>query len=201
VTPGGDELVATDAHLRLARALRGLIDATFRADGTDEQRLDAAAVSVDALARRLDAVAVTGPHTARSPLVGRGSPTGPPLRYEKHDGRAVGRGTYTAAYEGPRGYVHGGWIALTFDELLGMVNFDATDPQVTGRLSIRYRRPTPLHVEVVAEAWKDRSDGARAIVRGRLTVDGVVTAEAEGLFVRLGLRRRAEYYGDETGVT
>ena len=48
----------------------------------------------------------------RSPLVGEVSPLAPPVEWELVDGRIVGHGTYHAAYEGPPGYVHGGWVAL-----------------------------------------------------------------------------------------
>ena len=64
----------------------------------------------------------------RSPLVGEVSPLAPPIEWELVDGRIVGHGTYHAAYEGPPGYVHGGWVALTFDEILGMANIASGHP-------------------------------------------------------------------------
>src|SRR6267154_1342438 len=73
-------------------------------------------------------------------LVGVVSPLAPPVEYEYRDGRLFGRGVFHAAYEGPPGYVHGGWIALGFDEILGMANIASGHPGMTGRLSIRYRR-------------------------------------------------------------
>ena len=48
------------------------------------------------------------------------------------DGIAQAR-HYHAAYEGPPGYVHGGWVALTFDEILGMTNIASGHPGMTGR--------------------------------------------------------------------
>ena len=124
------------------------------------------------------------------------SPLAPPIEYEYRDGRLIGRGTFHAAYEGPPGYVHGGWIALAFDEMLGMANIASGHPGMTGRLSVRYRRPTPLHRPVAFEAWTEEVDGRRIVTRGTLTVDGVVTAEAERLFVIIDLEKALEYFGE-----
>ena len=58
----------------------------------------------------------------------RSRPLAPPIEWEHLDGRIIGHGTYHAAYEGPPGYVHGGWVALTFDEILGMANIASGHP-------------------------------------------------------------------------
>ncbi len=134
----------------------------------------------------------------RSPLVGEVSPLAPPVAWEHLDGRIVGYGTYHAAYEGPPGYVHGGWVALTFDEILGMANIASGHPGMTGTLKIRYLRPTPLHRRVDLEGWTERVEGRRIVAKGRMTVDGELTAEAEGLFVKLDPERAARYFGEAT---
>jgi acyl-coenzyme A thioesterase PaaI-like protein len=120
----------------------------------------------------------------------------PPVEYEYRDGRLFGRGVFHAAYEGPPGYVHGGWIALAFDEILGMANIAGGHPGMTGRLSVRYRRPTPLHTELRFEAWTEQVDGRRIVTRGTLEANGLVTAEAEGLFVVIDPERAIEYFGE-----
>jgi acyl-coenzyme A thioesterase PaaI-like protein len=120
----------------------------------------------------------------------------PPVDYEFRDGKLLGRGTFHAAYEGPPGYVHGGWIALAFDEILGMANIASGHPGMTGRLTVRYKRPTPLHTELHFEGWTEQVDGRRLITRGTLAADGVVTAEAEGLFVIIDPERALEYFGE-----
>ena len=133
----------------------------------------------------------------RSPLVGRISPIAPPIEYEFLDGGVRASGVFHAAFEGPPGYVHGGWIALAFDEILGMTNMASGNPGMTGRLSIRYRRPTPLHTKVAFRGWVEQVDGRRVVTRGTLSVDDVVTAEAEGLFVMLSPELALEYFGPE----
>ncbi len=206
----GDAFV-TKERVRLAEAVRHLVDATLTAEDASSGRLAIAAEEVERIAAELHghgelsdrpsgvrarAEQSHDDYLPRSPLVGAVSPLAPPIDYEYRDGRLYGRGVFHAAYEGPPGFVHGGWIALGFDEILGMANIASGHPGMTGRLSIRYRRPTPLHRPVLFEGWTDQVDGRRVVTRGTLIVDDSVTAEAEGLFVKLDLDRAAEYFGE-----
>lgn len=201
----------TPARVRLTQAVRHLIDAALTAEEVSDEDLDAAADATERIASGLHGRSDLGgkpsgvrqraetshdDYLPRSPLVGEISPLAPPLEYEYHDGRLTGSGVFHAAYEGPPGYVHGGWIALAFDEMLGMANIASGHPGMTGRLSVRYRRPTPLHRPVDFDAWTEEVDGRRIITRGILTVDGLVTAEAEGLFVIIDLEKALEYFGE-----
>jgi acyl-coenzyme A thioesterase PaaI-like protein len=202
---------ATPARVRLAAAIRHLVDAALTAEDATEDQLDAAVAAtervagdlhgVDELAARPSGVRTRDEwshddYLPRSPLVGETNPLAPPIEYEYRDGRLFGRGVFHAAYEGPPGYVHGGWIALAFDEVLGMANIASGHPGMTGRLSVRYRRPTPLHTELHLEGWTEQIDGRRIITRGTLTVDGTITAEAEGLFVIIDPELALEYFGE-----
>ena len=206
----GDASV-TKGRVRLADAVRHLVDATLTAEHASSEHLASAAEEVERIAAELDgrgelgsrpsgmrsrAEATHDDYLPRSPLVGTVSPLAPPIEYEYRDGRLVGRGVFHAAYEGPPGFVHGGWIALGFDEILGMANIAGGHPGMTGRLGIRYRRPTPLHRPVLFEGWTEQVDGRRVVTRGTLTVDDSVTAEAEGLFVKLDLDKAVEYFGE-----
>ena len=42
-------------------------------------------------------------------------------------------------------------------------------------------------------------EGRRIVAKGRMTVDGELTAEAEGLFITIDPRLAAEYFGESTG--
>ena len=91
--------------------------------------------------------------------------------------------------EGPPGLVHGGYLAGIFDDLLsGTIRFVVKGPAVTGRLEVRYRRPTPIDTELRFEAWVERNNGRRIVSRARCLVDNVLTAEAEALFVTIPSR-------------
>lgn len=86
-------------------------------------------------------------------------------------------------YEGPPGHVHGGVLALVLDQLFGEAAAAAAKPGMTGRLTLSYRRPTPLG-DVSMEAWLDRADDIKTYIKGHLKdADGRVTVEAEGLFI------------------
>jgi acyl-coenzyme A thioesterase PaaI-like protein len=127
-----------------------------------------------------------------SPLIGKANPLAPPMLLETGDDRVFGRVTFGSAYEGPPGCVHGGYVAAMFDELLGAGQSLSGCAGMTGTLSIRYRRPTPLHRELDLETWVDRVEGRKIFVRGTCAVDGVTVSEAEGIFISLPAERFVE---------
>ena len=84
-----------------------------------------------------------------SPIIGYANPIAPPVEVwlgENEDGEPEihGRVTFDYPYEGPPTCVHGGVIAELFDELMGAANVIAEKPAMTGTLTVRYRKPTPL---------------------------------------------------------
>lgn len=88
-----------------------------------------------------------------------------------------------ALYEGPPGLVHGGVSALLLDQMLGEAAAAAGHAGMTGRLTLSYRRPTPLG-DLSMEAWTDKVEGYKTTVKGHIKdADGNVTVEAEGLFI------------------
>jgi acyl-coenzyme A thioesterase PaaI-like protein len=123
------------------------------------------------------------------PVLGPLSPLAPPVVLRWEDGKVVGEVTYTKAYEGPPGCVHGGVIALAFDQVLSMANLQHGTAGPTATLRVRFRRPTPLGVPLRYEGWRERAAGRRLHATGRLLAGDVVTAEAEGTFVQLARGR------------
>jgi hypothetical protein len=101
---------------------------------------------------------------------------------EQPDGGYYVGGTvvFGAAYEGPPGHVHGGLVAAMFDELLGFAQLSAG---FTGTLTVRYRKPTPLHKTLTMKAWPDRVDGRKRIIKGTCHDGETLLSEAEGLFI------------------
>jgi acyl-coenzyme A thioesterase PaaI-like protein len=120
-----------------------------------------------------------------SPLSGRSNPLAPPMEtqlVEEPDGgyHIAGTVTFGAAYEGPPGHCHGGLVAAMFDELLGFAQLSAG---FTGTLTVRYRKPTPLHKALTLKAWPDRIDGRKRIIKGTCHLGDTLLSEAEGLFI------------------
>jgi hypothetical protein len=83
------------------------------------------------------------------------------------------------------------------DQILGLANLASGNVGMTGTLTIRYRRPTPLQTELVFTDRTERVSGRKIYVKGALRADHTLTAEAEGLFVNLQRPRAAEYFENE----
>lgn len=127
-----------------------------------------------------------------SPLIGRANPLAPPMVLDVLEDRVEAVATFGAAYEGPPGCVHGGYVAAAFDELLGAAQSLGGRPGMTGTLTVRYRRPTPLHTELRFVGHLERVEGRKNITAGRVEGDGELTAEAEGIFITIGPDRFRE---------
>ena len=88
-----------------------------------------------------------------------------------------------AAHEGPPHHAHGGVLALVLDQALGEAAAVFGGPGMTGRLTLHFRRATPLG-DCTTEAWIDHSDGGKTVAKGRLyDAAGNLCVEADGLFI------------------
>ncbi len=114
---------------------------------------------------------------------------------ESVDGRPelVGRVRIDRTREGPPHSVHGGVIAGMFDELLGAgQRLTGSRGGVTGRLTVRFRRPTPIDEDLELRAWVADERTRRIVVKAECRVAGdegravgPVTAEAEAVFLKV----------------
>jgi hypothetical protein len=182
---------------RLAAAMRTVAEALTDMQAAEADLL-AAAEAMEQFGARLEATrtgrrpwgfaesAPAGDARAmfdRSPVIGLGNPVAPPLRMEIDGERILGHANIGAQYEGPPGHVHGGIIAAAFDEVLGMAQARTGKPGMTGTLTIRYRRPTPLHTDLTFEARVDRVEGRKIFASGTLHAGPTLCAEADGIFI------------------
>lgn len=119
----------------------------------------------------------------RSPLTGRSNPLATPLTLAFDGDRTVGSTVFGSAYEGPPGTVHGGFVISAFDDLLGVAQSASGTAGLTGTLTVRLHRPTPLHQRIDYEAGVDRREGRKIVAWGRSHLDGALLAEAEGVFI------------------
>ena len=124
-------------------------------------------------------------HFSFSPVVGILCPQSPPIEMTFDGERIRGRAVVDARFGGPPHTVHGGVVALIFDEVLGNTNYCLGLGAMTGTLSVRYQRPTPLDRELELAGWLDRVEGRKIFTKGTISVDGEVTASAEGVFLRM----------------
>jgi len=172
-----------DADARLADAVRALVDVAVDGRVLDPDMLHEAAGEIDAVAARLRRVQDALPEDERHAMYNGLRTPMPHWDYVTTDDALLARGRFTNGHTGPPGCVHGGWIALAFDEVLGWANFKAGVGAMTAHLGIRYRKPTPIGAEVEFRVPWPEVHGRRVHTRATLAADGVVTADAEGLFI------------------
>jgi len=114
------------------------------------------------------------------------NPFAPPIRLAVANNKVLGHANFGAAIEGSPGTVHGGFVAAAFDQVLFMAQSLTGIPAMTATLTVRYRKPTPLFTELVFEGVVERVEGRKIFTRGTASANGVLTAEAEGLFIAVG---------------
>jgi acyl-coenzyme A thioesterase PaaI-like protein len=139
-----------------------------------------------------------------SPLAGLVNPLAPPMTIEPQtDGTVIASVVFSDAYEGPPGHVHGGMLAAAFDDVLGRAQIIDGKVGMTGKLSVSYRRPTPLNRELRITGRVTSVSGRKVLCEAECRVfhneEWVVTSHAEGLFISLpdGFRRLESASGSE----
>ena len=190
----------------LTEAMRRLLAAGRRTEVDDDTRTELAD-RLDELTARLLEVADDGPlcetghkptdTTAElrthpmaifpfSPAIGIRNPMSPAVRLEQaEDGSLFGTASFSPVHNGPPwDVVHGGVVALLFDELLGLAGITTGQPGFTGRLIVNYRRPTPLTGTVEVRSWVEGTEGRKTTARAEIRHGGELLSEAEGLFIR-----------------
>lgn len=185
-----------EASIRLTNAIRNV--AALLVEG----RLNLA--EVETLTRELEAVIPpeppvpppppldvdwSAPENQRlynGPGVGRANPLSPPVIYDfvPPSRQGTARVTFGPAHAGSHGFVHGGWVAHVFDEILGGTQIAAGHGGMTGTLTVRYRQPTPLGHELTLTAEVHEMEGRKATASARLLDGERVLAEADAVFIR-----------------
>jgi hypothetical protein len=119
-----------------------------------------------------------------SPVIGPLNPIAPPVEFELRDREIHAEHVFDAPYNGPPTAVHGGVIALVFDELLGTLGAMSDVGGFTGTLTIRYRSLTPIGSPIRMRGWIDRTEGRKTFISGTMHHGETLCSEAEGIFVR-----------------
>ncbi|MGD9932579.1 MAG: PaaI family thioesterase [Dehalococcoidia bacterium] len=185
------------ALLRLTAAIRQTIDLVMDTDAPEDE-IDAAAAALEAWNERLAAQPRGRPlrgyaeaSTAgnvrsvrdNSAVTGALNPIAPPMTFRVFDDYVTGEGVIGIPYEGPPGHVHGGVTAMIFDELLGLAQSLTAQSGMTGTLTVRYRRPTPLGQPLAFRGIVDRVEGRKIFTSATLHANGVLCAESEAVFI------------------
>lgn len=184
----------TETHELLTAAVRRLIDATIRTE-VDSTAIAAATERIEAATAHLSESLLPGsfgvqtgpdghPIAWGNVVIGIRNPVAPPLAvHHGTDGVVHTDFVLGAAYEGPPGHVHGGVCAMILDHVLGATAHQPGKPAVTGTLTLRYLRGTPLGRPLRAQAHVERIEGAKTFAVGHIAGPGGITVEAEGVFI------------------
>jgi acyl-coenzyme A thioesterase PaaI-like protein len=179
---------------QLAQSVRRLIDVTIRTE-VDAQTLEAATDKIESATAQLSAALMPGSFGVQSTsdgqsiawgnvVIGVRNPVAPPLVIHHEPDSSVHTDfVLGAAYEGPPGHMHGGVCAMILDHMLGATAHQPGRPAVTGTLTLRYLRGTPLGQPLHAQAHVDRIEGAKTFAVGHIADADGITVQAEGVFI------------------
>lgn len=182
----------TPERRELGEALRRLLDVVVRT-GASREDMHAATVAIDEMTAKLETSTVradrsvtAGSYRAHMSLVGGLShPVAPQLLMEVNG--SVGRGEVVLGpvFQGGPGLAHGGVLALLIDHAMGCVAVGPDRPAMTARLTLRYRKPTPLGVPLTVSVRLDRIEGRKVHLTAEIIAGGQVTVDADAVFLTL----------------
>ncbi len=94
--------------------------------------------------------------------------------------------TPARTWQGYKGIVHGGIISTVLDEAMTKLAYSLGMNAVTGKLTVRFKRPLMVG-ERVRVTGRILKESGRTVEAGAVVVkdDGTVVAEAEGLLVKI----------------
>jgi len=207
--PGRDDGPASDARIVAATALRRLGHAMVARDvgagafaritARVEELLDEVETAPARVRAPLDMVRAIfgapppdGTHRPRFPdsiVTGKANPMGLAADIGREGDEAVLRTTLGPAFEGAPGRAHGGTVAALLDEVMGFVLSIHATPAYTGRLTVTYRAPTPLGVELEMRARLRSRHGRKLRIDAVARHGTAVIAQGEGLFIAVDPER------------
>ena len=175
-----EKLVSTDIDPELAAALTEKIE-----DLTEELSQAQQVNGLVDMARRGQRGTIDDVMGELVSVGGRSHPCSPELRWQEAPNQIMGTVRFSQAFEGPPGHVHGGWVAGVLDHLMGMTHVRTGYPGMTGGLSVRYLKPTPLNQAIEVSAQATELDDKRTEVKAEMRFGETTTATAEAIFVRV----------------
>ena len=121
-------------------------------------------------------------------VCGRDNPMGLRLRFDIDEAARSIKTVFQPGkeHQGYKDVVHGGLISTVLDEAMTKLAFSLGLDAVTGRLTVRFKRPLMVG-EWVTVTGRLVKESGRAIEAEAVAVrdDGTVIAEAEGLLMKL----------------
>lgn len=178
-----------EAYGGLIESLRRFL-ATFAEARPDEQAMAALTTDLDRWTGALESVAVDEAdqvYARRADLVGRGQATWPPITFTARGASSLeGLVRFNRFFLGHNGAVHGGAVALVFDEFFGRLTHSGGRPAArTAFLKVDYRSLTPINTELRISARITREEGRKRFLSAELYDGEVLCAQGEALMLTL----------------
>ena len=123
------------------------------------------------------------PYFVQGGLIGEHNPFFPDVEIQHEDNVTSGTVRFEVGFEGPPGCVHGGFIALLFDGVIGYHNTELELPALTAKLDVRYLKPTPIMTDLTFEVRTTSVNERWVTDDAWLEADGQRVAEATGGFL------------------
>ncbi|MCW2800805.1 MAG: thioesterase family protein [Aeromicrobium sp.] len=181
--PGGSD------YELLVESLRLFLD-DFAGATPNSETAHSLTADLQEWSRRLRSIQVPEREQAfghRTDLPGRGQVMAPAfVLTHRHADGVEGTVTFGRYFLGGNGAVHGGAVALLFDEVLGGLSHTGGRPSGrTAYLNTVYRSVTPVEKKLRLRAWFVSEIGRKRTIRGAIFDGDTLCAEAEGLFLSL----------------
>ncbi len=127
---------------------------------------------------------------------GEDNPRGLGMRFEMEGERAVAQFTVPDYLQGFPSRAHGGVVATMLDEAMGWAVYGRGNWAMTAKFSMRFRAKVPLGEPLTVSSWVTRDRGRFLELRAEIqSRDGILLAEADGLFARVQGEQAEELRG------
>jgi acyl-coenzyme A thioesterase PaaI-like protein len=106
------------------------------------------------------------------------NPFGLKLSFREQDDTYISQFTGQPQHQGYDGIMHGGIVSTLLDEIMARYLYAKGMNAVTGRLEVRYNKPTPIGVPLLIKGRITKSKGRLYETEGTIELpDGTVTAQ------------------------
>ncbi len=115
---------------------------------------------------------------------GKNNPIGLKLDFKIISNQFIAKTTVDKNYQSYGGVVHGGILTTMLDEAMGGYLFKTGEPAFTGKLEVRFRKPTPTGEPITIRGWVVSRKRNVVEMKSEITLDdGSVSCEGTAKMV------------------
>ena len=109
---------------------------------------------------------------------GENNPIGLKLKFNIISNQFIAKTVVDKNYQSYGGIVHGGILTTMLDEAMGGFLFQTDEPAFTGKLEVRFRKPTPTGEPITIRGWVANRKRNVVEMKSEITLsDGTVSCE------------------------